>query len=168
MTYGSDVEKPPSEFDENGNIVDENGSRVLIFKPEWLMTDEANLTGMSQVIYLNFKAEVIKACDKAEKDINKIEMDEPMKTNLIKVSKAGIIYDKKHTSFCIAKGVVEYVKSNMEVYGIKAKIDSPTATVAAGIPLVASGYPGATTGPGTATINNPVVSQTNGGTGLVK
>lgn len=141
MTYGS---VPPN------NSLDESS---------------ANLSGMTKTIYESIKPFV----DTAISQINAIPgADDSVKNPM----KMNTIYYHKFLSYAIAEGVIKHILSNMEVTGIKAKIDSPSVSPdttnmipwPGGIP----GPPVPTPGNGTAQVSNPQVSQTNGGTGLVK
>lgn len=132
----------------------------------------SDLQGMSKKIYDYLRPDFV---DKALDAIDETKGDDTDEKQLDEAKK-NIVYNIKQMSFFIAKGVIEHIKDEMEIKGVKARLDSPvvSTTVAPGILVATAGTPaaqtGATTSPGTGTgnVSNPSVSQSNSGKGLVK
>lgn len=117
--------------------------------------DNSASSGMAKAIYDVLNSEII----------NNLHVNTPTSV------KAAMIQSHKKLAYCIAKGVIDHIKSNMEVKGVKCKLDTGLNTVfTAGVPIPMDGGLALQTAWKLATIAGAAdhSTQENDGTGLVE
>lgn len=121
-----------------------------------IIGDDVASSGMAKDIYDVIKTEII---DNLDYRVNKDTKDK-------------IILQNKKLAYCIAKGVINHIKSNMEIKGVKTSLDNGIRSVETYVAGVGSngGSLATGTGPVAGSVKDSKLvsaTQSNDGSGLV-